>query len=227
MSKVLRETLPDESPSSGEAINPRRRRELALLISGASGGELASRLASLVLEHADLDILHLVVTPAAQRVLAIELGRTCGTATGMRDTLTACTESTTRVLVWDDDDLTAPIASGSLPLVGTVVLPCSAGMAGALANGISRGLAQRAADVALKQRWPLIIGIRETPMSQILLANLLKLAQAGAHIVPPVPAFYLRPDPARAMERYIDHYCIRVLDLLGVQLRQTGLRWRE
>ena len=67
-------------------------------------------------------------------------------------------------------------------------------VAASLANGISRGLAQRVADVALKQRWPLLIGIRETPMSSILLENLLRLAHAGAHIVPPLPAFDLKPD---------------------------------
>ncbi len=63
-------------------------------------------------------------------------------------------------------------------------------------------------------------------MSQILLRNLLVLAQAGAHIVPPIPAFYLTPDPALAMERYIDHYCVRVLDILGISLEAKELRWR-
>jgi 4-hydroxy-3-polyprenylbenzoate decarboxylase len=100
-------------------------------------------------------------------------------------------------------------------------------MAGSLANGISRGLAQRVADVALKQRWPLVLGIRETPMSSILLENLLKLARAGAHIVPPVPAFYLKPDPASAFSRFADHYCMRLFDLLGIPAGgDTDLRWR-
>jgi 4-hydroxy-3-polyprenylbenzoate decarboxylase len=99
-------------------------------------------------------------------------------------------------------------------------------MAGSLANGISRGLGQRIADVALKQRWPLLIGIRETPMSVILLENLLRLAQAGAHIVPPLPAFYLLPDEAEAQSVFIDHYCMRLLDLLGLPAEDDGLRWR-
>jgi 4-hydroxy-3-polyprenylbenzoate decarboxylase len=107
-----------------------------------------------------------------------------------------------------------------------VVLPCSSGMAGGLANGISRGLGQRVADVALKQRWPLVIGIRETPMSSILLANLLTLARAGAHIVPPLPAFYLRPDETSALRSFIDHYSLRVLDLLHIPGGREELRWQ-
>ena len=125
-----------------------------------------------------------------------------------------------------DSDLTAPIASGSHQLHGVVVLPCSAGMAGSLANGISRGLAQRVADVALKQRWPLLIGIRETPMSTILLENLLCLARAGAHVVPPLPAFYLKPDEATAQRVFIDHYCMRLFDLLSLPAKNHGLRWQ-
>jgi 4-hydroxy-3-polyprenylbenzoate decarboxylase len=100
-------------------------------------------------------------------------------------------------------------------------------MAGSLANGISRGLAQRVADVALKQRWPLLIGIRETPMSTILLENLLRLARAGAHIVPPLPAFYLNPDETTAYRIFVDHFCMRLLDLLGIPTRDNGLRWRS
>jgi len=109
---------------------------------------------------------------------------------------------------------------------GVVIVPCSAGMAGSVANGVSRGLGQRVADVALKQRWPLILGVRETPMSAVLLENLLTLARAGAHIVPPVPAFYLRPDPAASWEAFMDHYALRIMDLLGFELPGEGLRWK-
>jgi len=94
------------------------------------------------------------------------------------------------------------------------------------AAGSVAGLGQRVADVALKQRWPLVLGIRETPMSPILLENLLRLARTGAHVVPPLPAFYLRPDPAGAWETFLDHYCLRVLDLLGLATVPEELRWR-
>jgi 4-hydroxy-3-polyprenylbenzoate decarboxylase len=199
--------------------------EVALLVSGASGGELAARLAADLLGHPTVDTVHLVVTAAATRVLTLELGPEWSTGAGFRDRLLETVSTAATVRVWDDDDLTAPIASGSHPLVGTVILPCSAGTAGAVANGISRGLVQRAADVALKQRWPLVMGIRETPLSEIVLRNLLRLARAGAHIAPPVPAFYLRPDPETAWRRYVDHYCLRVLDLLGLHRDEPELRW--
>ncbi|MCD4749993.1 MAG: UbiX family flavin prenyltransferase [Thermoanaerobaculales bacterium] len=200
-------------------------REFALIVSGASGMVLARRFAEIVLENTPIDVLHLVVTAAAAQVLAHELGGAWATADGFRDQLALSDEEKGRVQTWSDANLGAPIASGSHLLEGTVVLPCSAGMAGAISLGISRGLAQRAADVALKQHRPLVIGVRESPLSEILLKNLLRLARAGAHIVPPMPAFYLKTDEGRTMDRFVDHYCLRVLDLLGIHLEGSNLRW--
>jgi 4-hydroxy-3-polyprenylbenzoate decarboxylase len=200
--------------------------ELALLVSGGSGSVLATRFVVAALESGQIDALHLVVTGAASKVLAHEMGSEWGSARGIRDRLVLNDDLRGRIHPYTDTDLEAPIASGSHCLHGVVVLPCSAGMAGSLANGISRGLAQRVADVALKQRWPLLIGIRETPMSAILLENLLRLARAGAHIVPPLPAFYLKPDEETAQKIFVDHYCMRLLDLLGVPSEDNGLRWQ-
>ncbi len=200
--------------------------DLALLISGGSGMVLAARFAQAALESGRVDTLHLVVTGPASKVLTHELGPDWATARGLRDNLLLSDDLRERIRPYLDSELTAPIASGSHLLRGVVVLPCSAGTAGALAHGISRGLAQRVADVALKQRWPLLLGIRETPMSSILLENLLKLARAGAHIVPPLPAFYLKPDEAAAQRVFIDHYCMRLLDLLELSADDEGLRWR-
>jgi 4-hydroxy-3-polyprenylbenzoate decarboxylase len=202
------------------------QRELALLISGGSGTELAARFATAALESGQVDALHLVVTGAASKVLAHEMGQEWANAKGFRDRLQVDKDLRRRIHPYTDSDLAAPIASGSHRLHGTVVLPCSAGMAGALANGISRGLSQRVADVALKQRWPLVIGIRETPMSSILLENLLRLARAGAHIVPPVPAFYLQPEDTIAQRVFADHYCMRLLDLLDIATDDGDLRWQ-
>jgi 4-hydroxy-3-polyprenylbenzoate decarboxylase len=202
-----------------------RRTEFALVVSGGSGMTLAARFAAMALESKAVDLLHVVVTPAATKVLSHELGPKWGSARGFCDSLPIDPSLRDATRPWKDTDLTAPIASGSRPLTGVVVLPCSAGMAGSLAHGLSRGLAQRVADVALKQRWPLVIGIRETPMSAILLDNLHRLACAGAHVVPPVPAFYLKPDEAHAQSLFIDHYCLRALDLLGIVLDREDLRW--
>lgn len=200
-------------------------RELALVISGGSGTVLATRFAVSALQTGAVDVLHVVVTEAAGKVLGHELGVAWSSARGFRDQLELDDALRARIRPWSDSDLMAPIASGSHVLAGVVVLPCSAGMAGSLAHGISRGLSQRVADVALKQRWPLVVGIRETPMSSILLGNLLTLARAGAHIVPPLPAFYLRPDEATALSTFIDHYCVRVLDLLDIAAENGRLRW--
>jgi len=205
---------------------PAISRDLALVVSGASGTILAARFATMVLESSAIETLHLVVTGPAGKVLAHELGADWATARGMRDQLSVSDDLRQRVRTYSDSELTAKIASGSHLLHGVVVLPCSAGTAGALANGISRGLAQRVADVALKQRWPLLLGIRETPMSAILLENLLKLARAGAHIVPPMPAFYLRPSEEDAQRIFVDHYCMRLLDLLGLPVNSENLRWQ-
>jgi len=200
--------------------------DLALLVSGGSGMALAARFAQAALESGRVDTLHLVVTGPATKVLNHELGPDWASARGLRDNLLLSDNLRERIRPYLDSELTAPIASGSHLLRGVVVLPCSAGTAGALAHGISRGLAQRVADVALKQRWPLLLGIRETPMSPILLENLLKLAHAGAHIVPPLPAFYLKPNEAAAQRVFIDHYCMRLLDLLGLSADDEDLRWR-
>lgn len=201
-------------------------KELALLVSGGSGSVLATRFAIAALESGQIDALHLVVTGAASKVLAHEMGSEWASARAIRDNLELDENLRSRIHPYTDSDLAAPVASGSHRLHGVVVLPCSAGMAGSLANGISRGLAQRVADVAIKQRWPLLIGIRETPMSTILLENLLRLAQAGAHIVPPLPAFYLKPEEKTAHQIFVDHFCLRLLDLLGIPSRDNGLRWR-
>jgi len=201
-------------------------RELAVLVSGGSGSVLATRFVAAALESGQIDALHLVVTGAASKVLAHEMGSEWASARAIRDHLELDDDLRGRIHPYTDSDLAAPIASGSHRLHGVVVLPCSAGMAGSLANGISRGLAQRVADVALKQRWPLLVGIRETPMSTILLENLLRLAQAGAHIVPPLPAFYLKPEEKTANQIFVDHFCMRLLDLLGIPSEDNGLRWR-
>jgi len=196
--------------------------ELALVVSGASGGRLAVAFARAALACPGLDRLHVVVTPPAEQVLAHELGPEWAPAERFVERL----GGGDRAVAWANSDLMAPIASGSHRLGGVIILPCSAGMAGSLAHGISRGLGQRVADVALKQRWPLVIGIREAPMSVILLENLLTLARAGAFVVPPVPAFYADPG-ASGLERFVAHHCLRLLDLVGLEgPEEEGLRWR-
>ncbi len=199
--------------------------DLALVVSGASGTVLARRFAEVALRVPAVGALHLILTGPACKVARHELGEGWSTAARFRDNLDVDEAARARVQPWTDADLAAPVASGSTRLGGVVVLPCSSGMAGAIAHGISRGLGQRVADVALKQRWPLVLGVRETPMSPILLENLHRLALAGAHVAPPLPAFYLRPNPEVALRTFMDHFVMRVLDLLGIETTGEGLRW--
>lgn len=217
----------NESISQGPRSNSRHSgsREMTLIVSGASGMCLAARFAAVVVHTLDIDALHLVVTQGATAVLTHELGGEWASARGFRQKLDVSNEARKKIIPWANTNLGSPIASGSHRIAATVVLPCSAGMAGAISHGISRGLAQRAADVAIKEKRPLVLGVRETPMSTILLENLLRLARAGAHIVPPLPAFYLKPDETAAMRLFIEHYCMRVLDLVGLQTESRNLRW--
>jgi 4-hydroxy-3-polyprenylbenzoate decarboxylase len=197
--------------------------ELALVVTGASGSRLAVRFAELAIDHPEVSALHIVLSDGARLVVADELGKERATGQGFVQGLQLSAVARAKVHAWAEADLTAPIASGSHLLRGVVILPCSAATAGSLAAGVSRGLGQRLGDIALKQRWPLLLGFRESPVSAIHLRALLSLTQAGATVVPPMPAFYLGGDE---MVRFADHYCMRLLDLLGLPLDRPDLRWK-
>jgi 4-hydroxy-3-polyprenylbenzoate decarboxylase len=125
--------------------------------------------------------------------------------------------------VFGREDWMAPVASGSNPADAMVVCPCSMGTLGAIAHGLADNLIERAADVMLKERRPLVLVPRETPLSVIHLDNMLKLAQAGAVILPPAPGFYDHP---RTVDDLVDFVVARVLDQLRIAHR-LGPRWGE
>ena len=110
-------------------------------------------------------------------------------------------------------ELDAPIASGSYPIAGMLVMPCSVGTVGAIASGLSTNLLQRAADCTIKEGRRLVLVPRESPLSAIHLENLLKLSRLGVRIVLPVPAFYTLP---RTLEDVVDQIVGRALDAVGV-----------
>jgi flavin prenyltransferase len=196
---------------------------VALLVSGASGMLLPSRLLRRLAERAEIEQIHLVVSAGASQVLRHELGRDQTGAAALVEAA-ALESGRDKLAIHRDNELDAPIASGSYPLAGTVVLPCSAGTLGALAGGSARTLVHRAGAVALKERWPLVLGFRETPLSLVHLENLRRLAYMGAVLLPPIPAFYVGGD---SLERFIDHYALRVMDRLGLPAgRDPELRWR-
>ena len=197
--------------------------ELALVVTGACGTRLAVRFAEMAAALEAVSALHVVLSDGARLVVADELGGERATPRGFVAALDVAPGDRAKLHAWAEADLAAPIASGSHPLRGVVILPCSAGTACSLAAGVSRGLGQRVGDVALKQRWPLLLGFRESPLSAIHLRALLTLTEAGAVVVPPLPAFYLGGDE---MERFVEHYCLRLLDLLGLDAGRNDLRWR-
>jgi len=195
---------------------------LALLVTGASGMLLPRRFLAAAAGHDAVERIHLVVSRGASQVLAHELGRERTGAEALLEAAGLAPAARAKVAIHRDNELDAPISSGSYGLAGTVVLPASAGTVGALATGVADTLVHRAAAVALKERWPLLVGFRETPLSLVHLENLRTLTYAGATVIPPLPAFYIGGED---LERFVDAYCQRLLDHLGLGPEGPGLRW--
>ena len=118
-------------------------------------------------------------------------------------------------------DMGAAISSGSFQTAGMIVVPCSAKTLGAIAHGHGDGLVHRAADVVLKERRKLLLGVREAPLSDIHLENMLKLSRMGVVILPPMPAFYNNP---RSLADIVEHTVARMLDQFGVEVPGAA-RW--
>ncbi len=154
---------------------------------------------------------HLVMSHWARRTVIAETDHNPDAVLGLADR------------VYDEDDLGAPLTSGSFLTDGMIIAPCSMKSLAAIANGISENLVHRAADVTLKEGRTLLLLARESPLSVIHLENMLRVARAGAMVVPPVPAFYARP---RSLEEMVDHTVGRVLDHFDVEVDMVR-RWGE
>jgi flavin prenyltransferase len=185
------------------------RARLVIGISGASGVVYGVRLLELL---QDLSVeTHLVMSKAAEVTLAHETERKVAEVQSLAHSAYAAT------------DIAAPIASGSFRARGMIVAPCSIRSMSEIACGTTSSLLTRAADVTLKERRPLVLMVRETPLHLGHLRTMTALAEMGAVIAPPVPAFYTEPTTLAEM---IDHTLGRVLDLFGIEL--PGLkRWGE
>ncbi|HEY8484116.1 MAG TPA: flavin prenyltransferase UbiX [Longimicrobiales bacterium] len=188
---------------------------VTLAITGASGAPYAVRLLE-ALNEAGVPV-RLIVSETGWRLLREEAG-----IEGEGE-LRARTGDWSRVSLYDDADRGATPASGSAPSRGMVVCPCSMGTLASIAQGTSRSLIERAADVTLKERRPLILVPRETPYSIIHLENMLRLARAGAVILPASPGFYHQPTSIRDL---VDFVVGRVLSHLGIDHR-LGPRWQS
>lgn len=192
-----------------------RNEPIVLAVSGASAQPLAERALQLLLQ-AD-ETVELVVSRGAIGVWLAELGIRVPTEPDLQQEFwrqrTGCSSGQLRCHRWNDQ--AAAIASGSHRTRGMVILPCSMGAVGRIAAGVATDLLERAADVHLKEGRPLVICPRETPWNLVHLRNLTTLAEAGARITPPVPAWYHQPT---TIEEMVDFLVIRVFDSLGFEL---------
>jgi 4-hydroxy-3-polyprenylbenzoate decarboxylase len=198
--------------------------DLVLAITGASGSPYGTRLLEVLLRAGRT--VHLSISPAATEVIRRELDRTIRLDRfALADLLGSAAEESFsgRVLYHDHRNFQAGIASGSFLTGGMVICPCSMGTVAAIAHGLSQNLIHRAADVHLKEKRKLILVPRETPLNLIQLRNLTTCAEAGAVVLPAMPAFYTRPS---SLDDMIDFVVGRVCDQLGVphdRLRRWGV----
>jgi flavin prenyltransferase len=169
-------------------------------VSGASGSVYGLRLLQKLRDRGDVET-HLILTRAGERTGYLELGMKAADWRSFADSY------------YPVEDLGSPLASGSFPIDAMAVAPCSIHSLSAIAQGITGNLLARAADVALKERRRLVLMVRETPFHLGHLRTMASVAEMGAIIAPPIPAFYHKP---QSVLDVVDHSVERVMDLLGV-----------
>lgn len=190
-------------------------RPLVVAITGASGAPYAVRLLEALIAAGRG--VQLIVSSHGLRLLQTEMG--IDSVAALRERVGAGWDR--HITVFDDNDRGASPASGSALNAGMVICPCSMGTLSAISVGASRSLVERAADVALKERRPLVLVPRETPLSAIHLENMLRVTRAGAVVMPASPGFYHRPG---GVDDLVNFIVARVLDHIGVPHRLVA-RW--
>ncbi len=186
-------------------------------ISGASGAPYARRVLQGLLADPEQDI-DLVITESGRKVLRVEddvqlSGSSATDIHSLSVWLDTDLESRAGFVLHESGNVAADIASGSCPVDGMAVVPCSGGTLSRIAHGLSQGLLERAADVSLKERRRLILVPRETPLSLVHLRNMTAVTEAGAIVLPASPGFYHRPE---SVQELVDMIAGRVLYHLGV-----------
>ena len=182
---------------------------LTVAMTGASGAVFGRELLRALEADERVGQIHFVASENSLRVMAEELG--VSGRNGLLEKLLGA--ETKKTIQHADADIGAAIASGSYPSHGMIILPCSMGTLASIANGLANGLIARAADVALKERRPLLLCVRETPFNRIHLRNMSMAAEAGAVIFPVIPAFYNKPVDSTEMAR---QFVCRVLAHIGL-----------
>jgi 4-hydroxy-3-polyprenylbenzoate decarboxylase len=202
---------PDIQADPAQSSDTAQSRTLIVGVTGASGSTFAMELLRALEDDERVDKVELVVSPSALRVLAEEAG-----GIGRRGLLERLLppgnphgiDRSSKIHLLEHDDIGAPIASGSYPTAGMIVLPCSMGTLAGIAHGLAGNLIERAADVCLKERRRLVLCVRETPLNLIHLRNMAAATEAGATIFPIIPTFYNHP---QTIEDIVKNYVQRVL----------------
>ena len=183
-----------------------------LAITGASGSAFGVAVLKRMSANPAVDHIALLLSPTGKRCLLDETGLTPKDLAAFP-----------KVNLRDERDLGADISSGSCRHDGMAIIPCSAGALGRIASGVSETLVSRAADVCLKERRPLVLCLRETPLNRIHLENMLRVHDAGAVVMPIMPGFYSGP---KNLDDLFDTFATRVLDQLGLS-EDDPRRWKN
>jgi len=188
--------------------------EITVAITGASGTIYAQRTLQLLAASGDVESINLIMSGVVPTVARVELGVDLKNAdAGRVNEWLGLPADSKLIRVWRLDNLAAKPSSGSNKQAGMIIVPCSMGTLGAITSGAGTNLIHRAADVCLKEGRKLVIVPRETPLSTIHLENMLRVANAGARIIPASPGFYHRP---QSIGELVDHLCFRILDQFDV-----------
>jgi flavin prenyltransferase len=212
--------------SSGEFLPNSLPQNLTIATTGASGSVFLRQLLIAVERDASVHTVNFIASDSALRVLAEELGIQ-GRANLVCQILANGNSSSKikeqKIKEQSNADIGANVASGSYPADAMIVLPCSMGTLARIANGVASHLIERAADVCLKEKRPLVLCVRETPLNKIHIRNMYRAADAGATIFPLIPAFYYRPASLDDMGR---EFAYRVLAHLGLP-QPDAFRWKD
>jgi 4-hydroxy-3-polyprenylbenzoate decarboxylase len=197
-------------------------KNLTVATTGASGSLFLKQLLLAVERDQRVQTVNFIASDSALRVMAEELGLRGRSNLVPQILGHGSAKSSRKIQQQANADIGANIASGSYPVDAMVVIPCSMGTLARIANGIASQLIERAADVCLKEKRPLALCVRETPLNKIHIRNLYRAADAGATVFPLIPAFYFRPVSLDAMAR---EFAYRVLAHIGLP-QPDAYRWK-
>jgi flavin prenyltransferase len=208
--------IPGLKPTS---LSDQTHTNLTVATTGASGSLVLREFLLAIERDTRVTVTNLIASDSALRVLAEELG-----IQGRNNLVSQILGKASRkIRLQNNADIGANVASGSYPADAMVVLPCSVGTLARIANGIASHLIERAADVCLKEKRPLVLCVRETPLNKIHIRNMYRAADAGATIFPLIPTFYNRPKSAETMAREFSN---RVLAHIGLP-QADAYRWKS